>query len=1251
MPQTVKQFSGFLDTDSSNEVMPSVYHKMAYNGRFRGVGNQTRFEGVEGNVVIPNSYLPAVGNNECIGSFTDSVKQRLIWFNYNSEGYNGIYWLDLKTGVVSRYFQSFVNSATDILNFDLDYPIPSVNIIYATDDIGDTLCWTDRTNRPMKLNLKQAVDNTYGAEWTTDYLTVARSMPLICPSCRYQNDSAVLVNNLRKTLYEFRYKYVYRDNTESCWSPYSKLFAPLDPDSLATNVDPTKNNRIDVSLNTGAADCTKIKIAARSIIGADVFSDDFLVATLDKSALGINNDSLYTYQFYNDSSYPFINVADATLLFDYVPKKANTQELLNGNVVVYGGITEGVNFNVTLDIGSDVTLFDNGEEPMSIQSYNSGRQWSFIFFGTPVTGDTVTLNVTVTHDDGSFDLYVFIYTVLIGDTLQDVVDAFKVMIDAQVPLTATLITPDGGTGFRIFSSTLTDIVSGEYIINYSPATSSTDDVSNSVYKHKSKYRFGLVYFDEFGVTNGVQTVDDLLVTTLEMDTTGGTKMKVNNISFSVHNKPPMGAYYFTWVRALNLTVANFTTFVSASTAKSGTGTTDFGFIEITNLQTNQNNFPTYSFTEGDRIRIIGKFVNGAAGTVSVLDFPIVALVTDPTIATAVVTGDFIKVPYNSSLSTFGTDMHYYCEVYTPAVSTSLNTQVFYEFGETYQVVNPNTTDRSHKGKRQNQVDGTVSSITAPATAATATLNAVAGSLSIGAYSYYIEYANAAGELSSPSPLSNIITTVSGSQRINLSVIPISTDPLVTSRKIYRTKADGSTYYLLATIADNTTTTYADNIADSSLTVVMPQPAIFDFARGDVYIRDRQFPITANLQTINKMWLVNRSVSDLYPSTIVGNGRAWIIDPFAVETYYSTLLRWGLDYEVNTNINQINKFYPLNQNTVDLMKGDIQRFMVEDRLLYVYQNRAVGQFGIYARFIQNNSGQSQLVTTNDILTSNNINYIEGEYGLGDQYCGLVRSKNAHYFADPVRGANIRRAGNGLTNLSEKYKGQYYIKSLITPYNKTWTRPNGSKAKILGFYNFIEEECNTILQGGINSGDEIANYTFSFNEIRNGYCNFYQLYPEWAASANDVIYAWKNGQIYSHTNTTQYCNFFGVQYYPSITLVFNENEGVKKNFNALAYQSNRIWECPEIGDIYTSMVDGQTGVIQESKLPNWAVEVDENKRIAALLRDVNSMPNPQQALIEGNYLQGFNIVINLVYLGSEYSWLYLPYISWTLNNRQF
>jgi uncharacterized phiE125 gp8 family phage protein len=44
---------------------------------------------------------------------------------------------------------------------------------------------------------------------------------------------------------------------------------------------------------------------------------------------------------------------------------------------------------------------------------------------------------------------------------------------------------------------------------------------------------------------------------------------------------------------------------------------------------------------------------------------------------------------------------------------------------------------------------------------------------------------------------------------------------VTSRRLWRTKAGGDIYYLLATIANNTATTYTDNIADVSLGAEAP----------------------------------------------------------------------------------------------------------------------------------------------------------------------------------------------------------------------------------------------------------------------------------------------------------------------------------------------------------------------------------------------------------------------------------------------
>ena len=91
----------------------------------------------------------------------------------------------------------------------------------------------------------------------------------------------------------------------------------------------------------------------------------------------------------------------------------------------------------------------------------------------------------------------------------------------------------------------------------------------------------------------------------------------------------------------------------------------------------------------------------------------------------------------------------------------------------------------------------------------------AGLLNVGTYSYYVTYITAIGETHHSQVAS--ITTDTDHLKVQVT-IPVSDDIRVTGRKIYRTPVgQGDSYeYLIAAINDNTTTTYVDNIPDSSL---------------------------------------------------------------------------------------------------------------------------------------------------------------------------------------------------------------------------------------------------------------------------------------------------------------------------------------------------------------------------------------------------------------------------------------------------
>lgn len=110
------------------------------------------------------------------------------------------------------------------------------------------------------------------------------------------------------------------------------------------------------------------------------------------------------------------------------------------------------------------------------------------------------------------------------------------------------------------------------------------------------------------------------------------------------------------------------------------------------------------------------------------------------------------------------------------------------------------------------LDGYVAAPAAPTTALVATGT---GALSNGAYLYKVTFVTYTGE-TEPSPATTSRTSDSSHRQINLSVIPTGPTGRVTQRKIYRTQAAGSTYTLLATLNDNTTTTYSDIVADATI---------------------------------------------------------------------------------------------------------------------------------------------------------------------------------------------------------------------------------------------------------------------------------------------------------------------------------------------------------------------------------------------------------------------------------------------------
>lgn len=110
----------------------------------------------------------------------------------------------------------------------------------------------------------------------------------------------------------------------------------------------------------------------------------------------------------------------------------------------------------------------------------------------------------------------------------------------------------------------------------------------------------------------------------------------------------------------------------------------------------------------------------------------------------------------------------------------------------------------------------------PPAAPTATVTATPGNPN-GTYTYKVTFITDNGE-TLPSAASNSVSPTSDQVDLSFATGPAGT----VQRRLWRTTDGGSTYFLVANIMDNTTTTYTDNLADASLGITQAPTTSYAF---------------------------------------------------------------------------------------------------------------------------------------------------------------------------------------------------------------------------------------------------------------------------------------------------------------------------------------------------------------------------------------------------------------------------------------
>jgi hypothetical protein len=675
---------------------------------------------VIGNALVSYS-LPPGSTNKVIGKYPDKIRNRVYIFVWCSNDHDLILYYDKDNDTIVKLIENIADTDGDILDFNPSKKINHIDIIY-DDQNGDLLFWTDGNSTPKKINVQHIADGDY-TTIKRPFIESAKAPFLAPPTCTYGSDATRDSNSLRRTMFQFCVRPQYDDFEKGCLFSFSKIPLPVGFYGSDNDIDNTKNNFITITIPTGDENVIALEVGMRYSIG-DAWSDVVLVAALNKDQLGILNNTTYQLLFYNDLTYPpitdgvqYVDGVQVVPLFFWVPQLADCQAMANGNVPVYGAITEGYNnfpineLQVTLTAENITNVPPDSDPPAITYTNFSGPDflgYQFTVNGSIVDGTVYSVSFTVgTTPDPT--TYTASYTSVPGDTVDDVATAMYNSI-ASTYSTDYFVSFPPGYGFPPFASDQFGVgvlhsnpgdvsVSAPSVIVTSGGSTPGEVATEKTWMQNCPYAFGLVYFDEQGrdmpgvvtFSNPVDSENDFLLTTPSFSTDTGER-QTPVISASINHLPPAGAVKYAWVRR-RLQYENWLEYETCDFQDPSDG---FYYLCLNNIEqykedNSQFIYGTAPITESGEQRI--KILDGITtdqydGNTWGQDYQILGTVTRTLTGGASPANDkiFIKIKAPASAPTPTYQANMLVMVYTPKQNPTTDaTSVYYEWGETYDI--------------------------------------------------------------------------------------------------------------------------------------------------------------------------------------------------------------------------------------------------------------------------------------------------------------------------------------------------------------------------------------------------------------------------------------------------------------------------------------------------------------------------------------------------------------------------------------
>jgi len=347
----------------------------------------------------------------------------------------------------------------------------------------------------------------------------------------------------------------------------------------------------------------------------------------------------------------------------------------------------------------------------------------------------------------------------------------------------------------------------------------------------------------------------------------------------------------------------------------------------------------------------------------------------------------------------------------------------------------------------------------------------------------------------------------------------------------------------------------DDVINETTQLTTDKPAIFEtepkttegldiYYEASDFIDIKDHGITNRLSYFNCYSFENgvesNRIKDVFNKPSLGKG---IVASTTLDEVYkqdrrgSGLIFSGI-YNSTSNVNDLNQFLTAEIITKDINPtyGTIQKLHTRDSNLLVLCEDKILKILANKDAVFNADGNIQLTANTNVL-GQTIPYV-GEYGISKDPRSFASQSHRSYFTDKQRGVVIRLSMDGLTPISQYGMADFFRDNLPISTN------------LIGSYDARKNEYNLRLD---TAGTD---YVISFNENIKGFSSFKSFNSmEAGVSLNNNYYTFKNAELYKHHINDLRAHFYGVQYYPELTLVLNADPYKNKRFKTIIYEGTQ------------------------------------------------------------------------------------------------